>query len=36
VLAGVDGDLQFPLPSMNRLNQAELSTFDNFAVLGFL
>jgi hypothetical protein len=35
VLGGVDGHLQFPLPSMNRLNQTEPATFYNFAVLGF-
>jgi hypothetical protein len=36
VLGGVDGNLQFPLPSMNRLNQTEPATFYNLAVMGFL
>jgi hypothetical protein len=27
VLGGVDGNLQFPLPSMNKLNQTESATF---------
>jgi hypothetical protein len=36
VLGGINGNLRFPVPSMNRLNQTEPATFDKFAVLGFL
>jgi hypothetical protein len=36
VLGCVDGNLHFPVPSINRLNRTEPAIFYNFAVLGFL
>jgi hypothetical protein len=35
VLGGVDGNLNFPLPSMNRLNQTEPATFSILSCLAF-
>jgi hypothetical protein len=36
VLGGVDGNLHFKVPSMNRLYQTEPATSYHFAMLGFL
>jgi hypothetical protein len=34
VARGVDGNLHYPVPSINRLNQTEPARFYNFTVLG--